>query len=149
MLYDCDRCGRTCLSEDGYLKALMRGRTPLCRDCQTHRLFRVQYADDYCVPHQGFFDRDDYPVDEWGQRLYADEATCNHRDCVRTVHHTEPAQVVFVMPTHHKGANPVKRVEGRPRKTPKRANAKVTDFGLIMALAEAQEYNSRVKAGIR
>jgi hypothetical protein len=130
MLYDCDRCGRTCLSEDGYRKSLDRGKTPLCRDCQARQLFRVQYAEDYCVPHQGFFDTDDYPIDEWGQRLYLDESTCKHRDCVRVVHHTEPAAVAFVMPVY---------------KTPKKRNATVSNFGLIMALAEAQEYNSRVK----
>ena len=124
MLYDCDRCGRTCLSEDAYKKANDRGKTPLCRDCQASRLFRVQYATDYCVPHQGLFDLQDNPVNEWGERLYFDEPTCQHRDCVRANHHVEPAAVSFVMPVYE---------------SPKKRNARITKFGLIMALAEAQE----------
>ena len=100
MLFDCDRCGRTCLSESAYEKALLRGKTPLCRDCQSGRLFRVQFADDYCVPHQGFFDKDGWPVNNNNERIYADRATCGYQDCVRVVHHLEPALVIFVQPRH-------------------------------------------------
>lgn len=149
MLFDCDRCGRTCLSESAYEKALLRGKTPLCRDCQAGRLFRVQYADDYCVPNQGPFNLDDYPVNELGERLYLDEATCGHRDCVRSSHHTVRANVVFVIPSHIRGTKPIKQQEGRPRKTPKRKNRKGMDFSLIMALAEVQDFNHRTKVGVK
>ena len=148
MLYDCDRCGRTCLSESAVEKAKLRGKTPLCRDCQTHQLFRVQYAEDYCVPHQGAFDVEDSPVNEFGQRLFLDEASCGHRDCVRLSHHVEPANVVFVGPSHRRGANPKKQVEDR-RKKLKRGNRKGMDYSLIMALAEVQDFNRWAKVGVK
>lgn len=100
MLYDCDRCGRTCLSESAVEKAKLRGKTPLCRDCQTRRLFRVQFATDYCVPHQGFFDSEQWPVNNNNQRIYLDQPTCGYQDCIRAAHHTEPAEVIFVQPRH-------------------------------------------------
>jgi hypothetical protein len=143
LLYDCDRCGRTCLSIHAVEKALFRGKTPLCRDCQTNRLFRVQYETDYCVPHQGFFNLDDYPVTDAGQVIYTDEPTCGHRDCVRQAHHSQKAVVPFVIPSHARKPKPTKG------KTPKRANAKHIDYSLIMALAEAQDFNYWVKVGVK
>ena len=102
LLYDCDRCGRTCIGERTHEKMLERKKIPLCPDCQLNTLFRVVYSNDYCVPHQGFFDKEDWPVDNFGVRLYADLGSCGHSDCIKASHHADKQLVKFVQPRHRK-----------------------------------------------
>ena len=153
----CDRCGSLCLSEWAVEKALSRGKTPLCPDCQQVEkpLYRVQGDDDYCVPHQGYFDKDDWPLNDDGERVFSDLATCGHSDCVKPAHHAEAPVAVYKQPKHprRKGfVKPAPKPVGRPPKLVvkevinlKRANAQVFDFAVIMALAEIQDFNHRTK----
>ena len=158
-MFACDRCGSLCLSEWAYSKALERGRTPLCPDCQqVNRLYRVQYDDDYCVPHQGLFDKFDNPVTDQGVRVFADDALCGHRDCVKPAHHLVEQVEGFKQPKHprRKGfVKPAPKKIGRPPKAlPKlvvkevrkpRGDKRVWDIEVIMALAEIQDFNHRHK----
>ena len=156
MKYECTQCGHQCLSEWAYEKALERGKTPLCGDCQQVKpLYRVQYEDDYCVPHQGYFDADDWPLNNKGERIFADLGTCGHSDCVKPAHHAEEAVAEYRQPKHprRKGfVKPKARPVGRPPKlvvkeirTPKRGAKRVWDIEVIMALAEVQDFNHRHK----
>lgn len=156
MKYECTQCGNQCLSQWAYEKALERGKTPLCVDCQqVNPLYRVQYDDDYCVPHQGFFDKEDWPLNNNGERIFADLATCGHSDCVKPAHHAKEAVASYRQPKHprrKKLANPATRPVGRPPKLVvkevvnlKRAKAQVFDYAVIMMLAEAQDFNHRHK----
>lgn len=156
MKYDCTRCGLPCLSEFAYSKAIERGKEPLCADCQQQKpLYRIQYDDDYCVPHQGFFDADDWPLNDDGLRVFADRATCGHSDCVKPTHHAEPAQVKYKQPKHprRKGfVKPGPKKRGRPPKlvvkeikTFAKKDKQVWDYAVIMMLAEAQGLNRKEK----
>ena len=99
--FECSRCGQETISRAAYEKAITRGtENPICRDCRNIRLLRVQYGDDYCIPHQALFDRDDYPVNYQGKRIYPGEPTCGHRDCVKPSHHQTETLVPFVTITH-------------------------------------------------
>lgn len=156
MKHECTRCGHQCLSEWAYEKALERGKTPLCADCQqVHPLYRVLYADDYCVPHQGYFDKEEWPINNKGERVFADLGLCGHSDCVKPAHHAEEAVAEYKQPKHprRKGfTKPPAKPVGRPRKLVvkerinlKRVNAQVFDYAVIMALAEVQDFNHRNK----
>ena len=152
MKHDCSRCGNQCLSVWAYEKAIERGKTPLCVDCQTTRLLRVQYDDDYCVPHQGLFDDNDTPINNDGLVIYPDVATCGHSDCVRLAHHVEPALVEFSQPKHKRRQQQKTKPVGRQSKlvvkeikTPKRSKTQVWDLQVIMALAEIQDFNHKQK----
>lgn len=157
MKIGCDRCGILCLTEWAVEKAKERGKTPLCADCQQIEkpLYRVQTDDDYCVPHQGFFDSDDWPLNNDGLRVFGDLGTCGHSDCVKPAHHAEAQVAPYRQPKHprRKGyVKPAPKPLGRPRKLVvkerinlKRANAQVFDFAVIMALAEVQDFNHRNK----
>jgi hypothetical protein len=157
MKIECDRCGLQCLSAFAFEKALERGKTPLCADCQQLEkpLYRVQGVDDYCVPHQGHFDSDDWPLNNDGLRIFTDLGLCGYSDCVKPAHHAEAQVVEYRQPKHprRKGfVKPAPKRLGRPPKLVvkerinlKRANAQVFDFAVIMALAEVQDFNHRTK----
>lgn len=154
MKRDCAKCGNQCLSEWAYEKALERGKTPLCPDCQqVNPLYRVQYDEDYCVPHQGYFDKEDWPLNNNGERIFGDLGTCGHSDCVKPAHHAEAPLAAYKQPKHprRKGyVKPPARPVGRPRKLvvkevrkPKRGDKRVWDIEVIMALAEIQDFNHK------
>lgn len=156
MFYDCDRCGRTCIPEGTWLKCKERGYVAKCADCRAGRSYRVSYGEDYCVPHQGLFNMDDYPVNKAGQRLYGSEALCGNRDCIRETHYATEKLVKFAAERRslNKPRPATGRKRGRPvgsKKLPSISDTpaydrmrEATSINLIMALAEAQNFNRKV-----
>jgi hypothetical protein len=146
MKIECDRCGLQCLSAHAFEKALERGKTPLCADCQQLEkpLYRVQGVDDYCVPHQGIFSPDDYPLDRSGRRLFDSDALCGKRDCIKESHYATPKLVKFSQPRH---TPRVKRNAVRKAHTPVQDTLSIFDvIALVEPLAEASVVASRINA---
>lgn len=156
MFYDCARCGRTCIPEGTFNKCIERGYPARCADCRAGRLIRVQYGEDYCVPHQGVFDLNDYPLDNAGRRLFESEALCGHRDCIKDAHYATPKLVKFAA-TRSRGEKPRKhyyKPTGNPRGRPKTIKGtkhfdriqNQQDINIILATAEVQAFNKQKKA---
>ena len=144
MFYDCDKCGACVIPEGTWLKATQKGYKPKCESCRATRLVRVQYGDDYCVPHQGIFSPDDYPLDRSGRRLFDSDALCGKRDCIKESHYATPKLVKFSQPRH---TPRVKRNAVRKAHTPVQDTLSIFDvIALVEPLAEASVVASRINA---
>lgn len=81
----CKRCGFE-MKSDYVSKRKSQNMALECMSCTQKPVKRVVYpSGDYCQPHFGDFDAEDYPLKN-GMPFRPGARTCGSRDCVRTVH---------------------------------------------------------------
>lgn len=82
----CERCGIE-IDENVIMKRKARGiEDTRCSDCRMKPRGKINYEDDYCMPHKGELDDDLNPIDSKGNLYLPGIRTCGHRDCIRRTH---------------------------------------------------------------
>lgn len=83
---NCERCGVEMDSAIIHKREVRGIYDKRCSDCRMKPSRKINYEDDYCMPHKGELDAEFNPIDNKGRPYLPGLRTCGHKDCIRKTH---------------------------------------------------------------